>query len=50
MAKAICIGFVLGIVIGLVGAGHWAALLLLLLLAFFMDWSGDGDGRQRWID
>jgi hypothetical protein len=50
MVKSILAGLLIGAVLIMVSNGFWPALLFLLLLAFFMDWSGDGDGRQRWLD
>lgn len=42
--KAFLIGAGIGVAICLVASGLW--FLAPLCTLFFMDWSGDGDGRQ----
>lgn len=47
-------GALVGVVFAIAGSG-WLGIVLIGLIvtaigASFCDWSGDGDGRQRWHD
>lgn len=46
MIKSILIGLFFGLVLIVLSNNLLWGFLLLLLVPAFMDWSGDGDGRQ----
>lgn len=49
MAKYIIVGMLIGGLLAIIGTWGWLAILVAMLVlgvVSFMDWSGQGDGRE----